>query len=370
VHLKSSDKSCNASQANLEEFMKKHLALLLLATPITALVACGTSQSEQPRLSNQESSLLNAGALADESEELVADQVEELSEILELEDNSSAGLSTAFALAREKDSSLEKSCRLVDGKIILSRDKTKSKDLDKSTRKGRVEIALARESSFERIYSPAEGKELAIASKTDKGPISFLNEKVSDLPGSKAESKHSRKSERSLKLDGVPQKSRKSESEGSRAVVFSAASLKEGLLTMSKSVSFNSTSTVTKEEKGVSSLSKNERKTLEESPLKIEVVRNSETGKLVHKLIQSGQVQVSRGESSKIDIVYEQVKFVADCKPVSGQLLITKNKQEAGESSVRVLKIRFADGEAMVSRDGGPEKKMESLNIRLETCRS
>jgi hypothetical protein len=368
VHQKISDMSCNAIQANLEVGMKMTAKVILSVLPLSVLAACGTFSNSQPKLTDDESALMSQLGLSDESDELVADHVEELSSILGLEDDSGGVVSLGFSQNKQK--SLEKACRVESGKLTLSKEKTFDKDSDRTTRKGRVERQASTSNHFERVYTAAEGKELAVECKSDKGPVKFIKEKIAQLEGSSIQASHSRSLERSLKLDGQTKSSRKVESEGSRTVRFGASSEKDGRLYISKTVSFSASSTVNKLKDSASVAEKNSRKTIEESPLQVEVVRDAANGALVHKLIQSGHVQIAHGDDRKIDVVYEQVKFAAECKPVSGRLLVTKTKAGEAANTANVLSIRFSEGEIFLSRNGGEEKKVEELKIRLEECGS
>jgi hypothetical protein len=109
-------------------------------------------------------------------------------------------------------------------------------------------------------------------------------------------------------------------------------------------------------------------KKTEEAPLKVEVARDAASGALVHKLIQSGHVQIAHGEDRKVDIVYEQVKFTGECKPVSGRLLIKKSTIVEPLNTSNVLNVRFGEGEIFLYRKGGEEKKIEEMKLRLEDC--
>ncbi|NBX17474.1 MAG: hypothetical protein EBR09_08935 [Proteobacteria bacterium] len=346
--------------------MKMTVKSVLAILPFSVLAACGTVKQASPVLTGDESALMGVADASDEADELVADHVEEVSSLLDLEDDA-AGVS-ALGLAANKQKSLEKNCVVEAGKLTLSKQKTVEKDSDRTTRKGRVERQAAIESTYERVYSAAYGKELAVECKTAQGPVKIIKSKLAQIVGSSVEAKHSRSAERSLKLDGQIKSSRKVESEGTKTVNFGAATEQDGKLIVSKTVSFSASSTVNKLKDGASAEQKNSRKTIEEAPLKVEVVRDAASGALVHKLIQSGHVQIAHGEDRKVDIVYEQVKFTGECKPVSGRLLITKSKTAEAGNTANVLNIRFSENEIFLSRNGGEEKKIEELKLRLEDC--
>lgn len=106
---------------------------------------------------------------------------------------------------------------------------------------------------------------------------------------------------------------------------------------------------------------------LADAPLQIETVRESGSQKLISKTIKSGQIKIVRGSGIQINWTYANVKFAENCKPVSGTLQVAKVDPAAASSNV--LSIHFKDGEAFVSKNGGAEEKVESINYRLETCK-
>lgn len=347
--------------------MKKHLKLLLLSAPLASLAACGTNQRIEQALNDQENSLMSQAALTDEPEELVADQIEDLSGALSLEDEGSGDFATSLGLTQNKESSSEKSCATTSGVLTYKKSSSREKEIDRSVRKGRVERFHSRESSFERIYSPAQGKELAMECNSSSGPVSLINDKLSAVQGIKIESKFESKKESSFKLDGVVKASRSVKAEGLRTIEFTAASESGDVILLGKTITINSSSEVSKIEKGEPNKENNSYATIKEAPLLVEVARTAKNGKLIHKLIKSGHVQIVRGEDRKIDIVYEQVKFSSKCTPVSGRLLVSR--VDSANSTAVNLSIRFKDGEAFVMRNGSEERKMDSLNLRLEDCR-
>ena len=347
--------------------MKKHLQLLILSAPLASLAACGTNQTLEQALNDQENSLMSQAALSEEPEELVADQIEDLSGALSLEDEGSGGFASSLVLTQNKESSSEKSCSTTSGILTYKKSSSREKEIDKSVRKGRVERFHSRESSFERIYSPAQGNELAMECNSSSGPVRLIKEKLSAVQGTKIEAKFQSKKESSLKLDGAVKVSRSVKTEGLRTIEFTAASESGDLIVLGKTITINSSSEVSKIEKGLPNEEKNSYATIKEAPLIVEVARTAKDGKLIHKLIKSGHVQIVRGEDRKIDIVYEQVKFSAQCKPVSGRLLVSR--VDPVDATAVSLSISFKDGEAFVSRNGSGEKKMDSLNLRLEDCR-
>lgn len=347
--------------------MKKHLERVLLFAPLVSFAACGTNQRVEQALNEQENFLMSQAALTDEPEELVADQIEELSGALSLEDESAGDFDTSLGMTQNKESSIQKSCATTSGVLTYKKSSSREKEIDRSVKKGRVERFHSRESSFARIYSPAQGQELAMECNSSSGPVSLIKEKLSAVQGIKIESKFESKKESSFKLDGTVKASRSVKAGGLRTVEFTAASESGDSILLGKTITINSSSEVSKIEKGEVNKENNSYATIKEAPLLVEVARTAKNGKLIHKLIKSGHVQIVRGEDRKIDVVYEQVKFSSKCKPVSGRLLVSR--VDSANSTAVNLSIRFKDGEAFVMRNGSEERKMDSLNLRLEDCR-
>lgn len=347
--------------------MKKNLSSLVAILPLSLLLpACGTgliqkNLDEAPT----ESALL---AIADESEESVADHVEDVASELALEDAPSTESALSLGLASGKNSSADKSCVASESSLTLKKSKSIDKDLQRTTKKGLIEKSVDQESSFERVYVVPTGSTLPLKCQTSQGPVKFLKDKLAEFASLSMSSESSRSHSIVVKKDGEILHSRKSQSSGSRATQFSAASLQDGKLSLNKSVSINVSSQIQTIEKGAEKNETQSYKTLPEAPLSIEVVRDAESEKLISKTIKSGHVQISRPSGAKLDVIYEMVKFSEACKPVSGHLQVIK--LEAGESVPKNLSIQFKDGEAFVSKNGEPEKKMESLNFRLESCRA
>lgn len=356
--------------------MKVLLKTVLLAIPFSAIVACGSPKSSWVELSGEDSASSNeiglAGELAllDDSEGVLEDHLEELPSVLEMEDELPESTEAVSNPNANKERSKVKACSIDSGILTLSREKSKQKDVSKAFLRGPVERSYSSESSYKRIYSTAEGKELAVECKSDQGPVGINKEKISHLEGSRYQSTYTRTSLRSRKINGSLKSSRQVESTGTRSAVFGAALESEGHITINKSVSISSSSNVTKFEKAKTQIRMNLRKTIEDSPLQIEELREIGSGALVHKLIHSGRVLIEQGENRKMEITYEEVKYSSECNPVSGRMIVTKSNtlREGGQSSV--LNVRFENGEVYLSRNGKEEKKMEELNLKLRDCRA
>lgn len=347
--------------------MKKNLSSLVAILPLSLLLpACGTGLVQKSLNEiTSESALLE---IADESEESVADHVEDVASELALEDAPSTVSAMSLGLASTKNSSVDKSCVASENSLTVKKSKSLDKDKQRTTKKGRIEKSIDHESSFVRVYTVPTGGALPIKCETAQGPVKILKDKIAEFDALSMSSESSRSHSIVVRKDGEILQSRKSQSSGSRATQFSAASLQDGKLSLNKSVSINVSSQIQSISQGVEKNESHSYATLPEAPLSIEVVRDAESEKLISKTIKSGHVKIERPSGAKLDVIYEMVKFSEACKPVSGRLQVIK--LEAGESSPKNLSIQFKDGEAFVSKNGEPEKKMESLNFRLESCRA
>lgn len=347
--------------------MKNTFNLFLLALPLAATVACGKVAKTTLNFTEEEQAIITQVASSDENDEILADHVEEMSAVLALDDDSTQAGAGALGLAQSKESDKESSCSISEGVLVYKKSQSRERELDKATKKGRVERSSSSSSSSERRYSPAAGGELAMYCASASGPVKLIAEKIEKIAGMKVEATHSNKSESSLKIDGAIKNSRSVYTQGSRQVTFGAGILSSNQITLSKTIQFSSSSDVSKVAEGKTSALKNSRETLPEAPLQVEVLRDGTSKKLLHTLIKTGHVVIKHGDALKTDIVYENVKFVEECKPVSGRLLVSK--VNPGEATAKSISVVFKEDGAYVSRNGGEEKKMESINLRLEGCK-
>ncbi|NBW80211.1 hypothetical protein EBR21_00515 [bacterium] len=348
----------------LEVFMKASFSKIVLLAPVSLLaVACGTSQIKKNDASTIDSNLLVA---SDESEEVVADHVEDVAMEMSVDDNVNA--SPALGLVASSNSSIEKNCSLADGNLTLKKSKSLDKNSERSTKKGNIERSVSLDTSFERIYKPATGSALPVECKTAQGPVRILEDKLASMAGMTFSGTNSRSHSVIVKKDGTLLHSRVSEHSGSRSATFGAASAAEGKLTLQKSLAIKSSNLVKITKDGKESSESNSYESLSDAPLQIEVVRESGTQKLISKTIKSGQIKIVRKSGIQIDLTYANVKFSEVCKPVSGSLQVAK--VDPATKTANVLQIQFKDGEAWVSKNGGAEEKVESINYRLDGCKA
>lgn len=345
--------------------MKSNKTLSALIPLVLLAAACGNNS-----LRNDKSAASDIEELtvADESDELIADQVSDLASDLSAEDATSTSDSSALSLAIDKNLQLERSCSASADTLTLKRNKSIEKDSSRSKRAGKFEKSMSSESSFERVYKAGEGKSLPVKCQTQRGPVKFLRDNPADYAGLTATGTSSRSHSLELKKDGVVIHSRSSEHSGSRSVSFSEAVLANEKITVNKSIAIEATGSVKSLKDGKEESSSHKYKTMKTAPLSVEVVREAESGKLISKTIKSGHVEIERASGVKIDVIYEMVKFVRACEPVSGRLEVIRIDPKEGKTTN--LSIKFKDGEAFASKDGAAEEKMESLNFRLEGCRS
>lgn len=345
--------------------MKNSKTFSALIPLVLLAAACGNNS-----LRNDKSALSNNDELtvADESDELVADQVSALASDLSAEETSSAADSSALGLAIDKNLQLEKNCSVNGDTLTLKKGKSAEKDSSRSKRSGKFEKSMSSESSLERIYKAGEGKSLPVKCQTERGPVKFLHDNLADYAGLTATGSSSRSHSIELKKDGVVIRSRTSEHSGSRSVSFSEAVLSDEQITVNKSIAIESSGTVKSFKDGKEENGSHKYRTLKTAPLSVEVVREAQSGRLISKTVKSGHVEIERASGVKIDVIYEMVKFVSDCEPVSGRLEVIRIDPKDGKTTN--LSIKFKDGEAFASKDGAAEEKMESLNFRLEGCRS
>lgn len=350
--------------------MKKYLNSVIVSIPLTALVACGTFEGQNAGnvILDQEEEFSELG-LVSESEELIEDHIEELSGVLSLEDETVESSQIQPNNPAKTPSPRQKLCstenNVLSLKTSLSRERTKERK--KNRINGPISTHFVRNESNERTYTPHEESELAVKCSSEQGPVELIAEKIAGIEGMKIEIKNNSKRERTVQKDGKDRFSRVVEFSGSRTIIHGSASLVDEKINYTKTISIDSKSIVhaNGSKKGPRVL-ENIYRSEEGSPLKVEVQRNVADKKLVYKLITSGTVTINRGTSKENKISYENVKFSAVCKPESGQLVVTKMSAKGNQIN---LKIAFKDGEAFLSRDGGEEKKMESLNLKLESCR-
>jgi hypothetical protein len=343
--------------------MKTSRSNLFVLAPLSLLaVACGKQTINKTDASTIDSKLLIA---SDESEEVVADHVEDVAMEMSLDD--SANSSPSLGLTATNSSSLEKNCSVANGQLTLKKTKSKDKVSQRSTKKGSIEKSVSLDTSFERIYKPADGAALPVECKTAQGPVRILEDKLASYDGMSFSATNSRSHSIVVKKDGTLLHSRVSEHSGSRSANFAEASLVDGKLTLQKSLAIKSNSVVKITKDGKESSESHSYESLADAPLQIEVVRESGSQKLISKTIKSGQIKIVRNSGIQINLTYANVKFSETCKPVSGSLQVAK--VDPATTSANLLNIQFKDGEAWVSKNGGAEEKVESINYRLEGCK-
>ncbi|MFZ9519117.1 MAG: hypothetical protein ACO3A4_01445 [Silvanigrellaceae bacterium] len=344
--------------------MKNRINNLLVLAPLSILaVACGKSP-----LNTNDSSAINSNLMiaSDESDEVVADHLEDVA--LELSVDDSAGSNSALGLVASSNKTHAKSCAVANGVLTLKKSKSLDKNSQRTTKKGSFERSVSLDSSFERIFKPLEGSELPLECKTAQGPVGILEGKLSSYEGMTMAASSSRSHSIVVKKDSVVVHSRESEHSGSRSATFGEASLADGKLTLQKSLAIKSSGNVKITKDGKETSESHSYESLADAPLQIETVRESGSQKLISKTIKSGQIKIVRTSGMQINLTYANVKFSENCKPVSGTLQVAKVDPAAASSNV--LSIQFKDGEAWVSKNGGTEEKVDSINYRLETCKS
>ncbi|MEN9810734.1 MAG: hypothetical protein RLZZ488_2301 [Pseudomonadota bacterium] len=345
--------------------MKNNKTLGVLIPLALLATACGNNLLRNDKSAASSTEELN---VAEESDELVADQVSALASDLSAEDATSTSDSGALGLAIDKNLQLEKSCSASGDTLTLKRNKSIEKESSRSKRAGQFEKSMSSESSFEHVYKAGEGKALPVKCQTERGPVKFLRDNPADYAGLTANGSSSRSHSIELKKDGVVIRSRSSEHSGSRSVSFSEAVLADEKIIVNKSIAIEATGTVKSLKDGKEESGSHKYKTLNTAPLSVEVVREAQSGRLISKTIKSGHVEIERASGVKIDVIYEMVKFARACEPVAGRLEVIRIDPQDGKTTN--LSIKFRDGEAFASKDGAAEEKMESLNFRLEGCRS
>lgn len=345
--------------------MKANNTLRAIVPLALFAAACGKNS-----LRNDKSDLpiMTEMAVTDESDELIADHVSSIISDLSAEDVDSLSDAGALSLAINKNIQSEKSCSVSADSLTLKRSKSLDKDSSRKKQSGQFEKSLSSEIAIERVFKAAQGKALPVKCQTERGPVKFLHDKPADYAGLTASDSASRKHSLELKKDGAVIHSRTSESIDNRTISFLEAVVADGKITLNKSVTIDTSGSVKTLKDGKEENSSHKYKTVKTAPLSIEVVRQADSGKLISKTIKNGHVEIERASGVKIDVIYEMVKFSRACEPVSGRLEVTRIDPQDGKTSN--LSIKFNNGEAFASKDGAAEQKMESLNFRLESCRS
>ncbi len=344
--------------------MTTKFKVLALVAPVSLLaVACGSNLQKVSSSSDLEELALE---LADENQEIVADHVEDVATELALEDSEAAISEVSLGLAKDKSSSLEKSCSISGQILTLKRERSAESTKGRQTRAGEIEKNHELNFSFERSYEAAAGSPLPFECKTEKGPVKLIKDKLSALAGLKVSAKNSRSRSTATQKKGETVASRASESTSEKTMQFSAPVLQDKKVIISKSMTLKTESTIKSLHKGEEKTQSHSSITLEESPLKIKVERDAESLKLISKTIESGHVRISRESGKLVDVIYENVVLASDCKPSTGHIQVVRTNPE--DKSVNNLSITFRAGEAFVSKNGAEEKKMDSLNVRLEGC--